>query len=135
MPLSKGDSLFFNPALFHCAGNNQTENIDRIANLLQISSAFGKTMEKLDFDSMISHLYQPLLEKYNQKQITAEELENVCLCICDNYAFPTNLDKDIPEYGLTPRSIFHLTLQSIQDNVSYYTFKQKLENKWKQKKS
>jgi ectoine hydroxylase-related dioxygenase (phytanoyl-CoA dioxygenase family) len=45
LPLQKGDGLFFNPALFHAAGNNTTTDHVRTANLLQISSAFGVPME------------------------------------------------------------------------------------------
>ncbi|KAG9643609.1 PhyH-domain-containing protein, partial [Aureobasidium melanogenum] len=47
LPLKKGDGVFFNPALHHAAGNN-TSDVDRSANLLQISSAFGKPMEQID---------------------------------------------------------------------------------------
>ena len=38
MPLEKGDLLFFNPAVFHAAGQNTSTDIYRMANLLQISS-------------------------------------------------------------------------------------------------
>src|SRR5690606_12263030 len=41
LPLDKGDAAFFNPALFHGAGHNRSADIRRMANLLQISSAFG----------------------------------------------------------------------------------------------
>ncbi len=46
--LKMGDAVFFNPALFHAAGENCTEDVQRSANLLQVSSAFGKTMETID---------------------------------------------------------------------------------------
>src|SRR2546425_4819247 len=45
LPLAKGDAVFFDPALFHAAGHNRSANIKRVANLLQISSAFGRAME------------------------------------------------------------------------------------------
>ena len=38
LPLSKGDALFFSPAIFHAAGSNVSSNIHRMANLLQVSS-------------------------------------------------------------------------------------------------
>jgi hypothetical protein len=38
----KGDPAFFNPALFHGAGNKRDPNVRRMANLLQVSSAFGR---------------------------------------------------------------------------------------------
>src|SRR5207248_9173717 len=44
LPLRKGDAVFFNPALFHAAGTNRTADVRRMANLLQVSSAFGRAM-------------------------------------------------------------------------------------------
>src|SRR5690349_7604176 len=44
VPLAKGDAAFFNPALFHAAGTNRTTGVKRMANLLQVSSAFGRAM-------------------------------------------------------------------------------------------
>ena len=41
MPLEAGDALFFNPATFHGAGDNVTSDIQRLANLLQISSGLA----------------------------------------------------------------------------------------------
>src|SRR5690349_20466248 len=48
LPLAKGDAAFFNPALFHGAGTNRTSDVRRMANLLQVSSAFGRAMETVD---------------------------------------------------------------------------------------
>ena len=48
LPLAKGDAVFFNPALFHAAGSNHTTDVRRMANLLQVSSAFGRAMETVD---------------------------------------------------------------------------------------
>ena len=48
LPLAKGDAAFFNPALFHGAGNNVSADVQRMANLLQVSSAFGRAMETVD---------------------------------------------------------------------------------------
>ena len=133
LPLEKGDGVFFNPALFHGSGNNHS-NSDRIANLLQISSAFGKPMETLNFEKMTMSLYQPLLEKFINKQIDREELENVCLCICDNYSFPTNIAKDVPSQKTnTPQSTFELTYESILEKVPYETFKEKLKQKYEKR--
>jgi ectoine hydroxylase-related dioxygenase (phytanoyl-CoA dioxygenase family) len=52
LPLDKGDMIFFSPALFHGAGSNQSQS-DRIANLVQISSAFGRTMETVNTTRMV----------------------------------------------------------------------------------
>ena len=48
LPLEKGDVVFFNPALFHAAGSNRPSDMKRIANLLQVSSAYGRAMESVD---------------------------------------------------------------------------------------
>lgn len=52
LPLSKGDVVFFNPALFHAAGENFSDNTGRMANLLQVSSALGRAMETVDRKKM-----------------------------------------------------------------------------------
>ena len=63
LPLAKGDAAFFNPALFHGAGTNVSADIQRVANLLQVSSAFGRAMETVDRDRMLRAVYPVLLER------------------------------------------------------------------------
>ena len=41
-------AAFFNPALLHGAGHNRSADVRRMANLLQVSSAFGRAMEAVD---------------------------------------------------------------------------------------
>ena len=60
LPLAKGDAVFFNPALFHAAGTNRSKDVRRIANLLQVSSAFGRAMESVDRLKMSLRLYPAL---------------------------------------------------------------------------
>ncbi|HEX9170550.1 MAG TPA: phytanoyl-CoA dioxygenase family protein, partial [Roseiarcus sp.] len=60
LPLAKGDAVFFNPALFHAAGTNRSKDVRRIANLLQVSSAFGRAMESVDRLKMSLKLYPAL---------------------------------------------------------------------------
>ena len=48
LPLEKGDAVFFNPALFHGAGTNHSTDVKRMANLLQVSSAFGRALETVN---------------------------------------------------------------------------------------
>lgn len=52
LPLEKGDGLFFNPAMFHAAGDNRSDNIHRMANLMQIGSPMGRTLERIDRTAM-----------------------------------------------------------------------------------
>ncbi|GAA2928779.1 hypothetical protein GCM10011428_52480 [Streptomyces violaceus] len=63
LPLAKGDAVFFNPALFHAAGNNRSADIRRMANLLQVSSAFGRTMETCTGRPWRTRLYPVLLKR------------------------------------------------------------------------
>ena len=60
LPLAKGDAVFFNPALFHAAGTNHTTDVRRMANLLQISSAFGRAMETVDRGRVVEAVYPAL---------------------------------------------------------------------------
>ena len=62
LPLAKGDAAFFNPALFHGAGTNVSADIQRVANLLQVSSAFGRAMETVDRDRVLRAVYPVLLD-------------------------------------------------------------------------
>ena len=57
LALAKGDAAFFNPALFHAAGTNRSADIRRMANLLQVSSAFGRAMESVDRRRCQRHLF------------------------------------------------------------------------------
>jgi ectoine hydroxylase-related dioxygenase (phytanoyl-CoA dioxygenase family) len=103
LPLAKGDAVFFNPALFHAAGHNRSADIRRMANLLQISSAFGRAMESVDREAMANAVYPELLRL---KAAGAEEttLHTVVAACAEGYPFPTNLDLDPPVDGLAPPS-------------------------------
>lgn len=96
LPLEKGDAVFFNPALFHAAGENRSRDIDRMANLLQISSPFGRAMEAIDRDTMCRTVYPEL------KGLSEAEAHAVIAATAEGYAFPTNLDTDPPIDGNAP---------------------------------
>ncbi|TFY89141.1 phytanoyl-CoA dioxygenase [Pseudomonas kairouanensis] len=112
LPLNKGDLLFFNPALFHAAGTNRTPDRQRMANLLQISSAFGKPMEALDRDRMMLAVYPALLAN---TALDAQAVEAVIGCTADGYSFPTNLDTDPPLKGLAPQTGQQLMQQALDE--------------------
>ena len=63
LPLAKGDAVFLSPALFHAAGTNRSTDVRRMANLLQISSAFGRAMEAMDREAMVNAVYPVLVER------------------------------------------------------------------------
>ncbi len=101
LPLGKGDAAFFNPALFHAAGHNRSEDIHRMANLLQVSSAFGRAMETIDREAMTNAVY-PALRRRKRAGAGDAWLRNVIAACAEGYPFPTNLDLDVPLDGLVP---------------------------------
>ena len=125
--MNKGDGIFFNPALLHGAGSNTTKDFHRIGNLLQISSPFGKTMERIDYLKIINRIYPLLLEHSINKTLSEKLIENVLVCATDGYAFPTNLDNDKNlNSKLQGMTMFELTKQSLIDLVNLENFSLKL---------
>jgi ectoine hydroxylase-related dioxygenase (phytanoyl-CoA dioxygenase family) len=103
LPLRQGDAVFFNPALFHGAGSNHSAHVRRMANLLQVSSAFGRAMETVDRTAMCAALY-PVLAERQRAGADPAALGRVVAAAAEGYAFPTNLDRDQPVGGLAPES-------------------------------
>ncbi|OCL13806.1 phytanoyl-CoA dioxygenase-like protein [Glonium stellatum] len=104
LPLEKGDGVFFNPALFHAAGENRTETFERSANLLQISSAFGKPMETVDSLPLVKKCWMGLVQMYKEQGMSAE-VEAFIAAVAEGYPFPTNLDRRPPAPGgMAPES-------------------------------
>ncbi len=116
LPLSKGDAVFFNPALFHAAGTNRSTDVRRIANLLQVSSAFGRAMESVDRLKMSLELYPALKGLLGEGAITAAEGDNAIAACAEGYSFPTNLDRDPPIGGMAPKSQQDLMRQALKES-------------------
>lgn len=114
LPLKKGDMLFFNPALFHAAGENTSQDIRRMANLLQISSCMGRPMEGVDRARVSSKIFTTLKDFYskNGRRLT----ENTIASSAEGYPFPTNLDRDAGNGGLAPQTQAELFTQAIVEN-------------------
>jgi ectoine hydroxylase-related dioxygenase (phytanoyl-CoA dioxygenase family) len=115
VPLTKGDAVFFNPALYHGAGSNISSDIRRIANLLQISSPFGRAMEALDRTAMVRAIYPALLAMKAAGR-PRRELLNAVVATAEGYAFPTNLDSDQPIGSLAPPSQVDTVLAALADD-------------------
>ena len=111
LPLEKGDLLFFNPAVMHGAGTNRSADIQRMANLLQIGSAFGRSIESVDRSAMSLALY-PVLQG---AEMSPRAISNVIAASAEGYAFPTNLDRDAPVGGLIPLSQAELMEIALRD--------------------
>jgi ectoine hydroxylase-related dioxygenase (phytanoyl-CoA dioxygenase family) len=115
LPLKKGDLLFFNPALFHAAGSNRTEDFHRMANLLQVSSAFGKPMESINRETMMLAVYPALLKRLEEGELDDASLAAVIGVTADGYSFPTNLDTDPPVNGLAPQTAQQLVALALSE--------------------
>jgi ectoine hydroxylase-related dioxygenase (phytanoyl-CoA dioxygenase family) len=113
LPLAKGDMLFFNPALFHAAGENRTTDVDRLVNLLQVSSAFGRAMEAVDRHAMALALHPVLVRLKADGRLTDGAMQAAIAAAAEGYAFPTNLDTDPPLGGNAPASQADLLAQSV----------------------
>jgi ectoine hydroxylase-related dioxygenase (phytanoyl-CoA dioxygenase family) len=117
VPLRKGDAVFFNPALMHGAGANTSTDISRMANLLQISSPFGRAMETLDRTSMVRAIYPALLAMKTAGR-SEGELLNAVNATAEGYPFPTNLDSDQPIGSLAPPSQVDTLLAALADDLT-----------------
>ncbi|KAF2851969.1 phytanoyl-CoA dioxygenase-like protein [Plenodomus tracheiphilus IPT5] len=114
LPLEKGDGLFFNPALFHAAGQNDSKDVMRSANLLQISSAFGKPMEMIETYPLIEATWNSLVEMHKREGLS-EEVQAFVSNVAEGYPFPTNLDRRVPETaGMAPSSEQDFLLRGLE---------------------
>ncbi|MFJ8538372.1 phytanoyl-CoA dioxygenase family protein [Streptomyces sp. NPDC093591] len=115
LPLAKGDAVFFNPALFHAAGTNRSADIRRMANLLQVSSAFGRAMETVDREA-VANAVHPVLLKRRGEGADEAWLANVIAASAEGYPFPTNLDSDPPVAGLAPPSQADVVRRALRES-------------------
>ncbi|MFD8217245.1 phytanoyl-CoA dioxygenase family protein [Streptomyces sp. NPDC059697] len=126
LPLEKGDAVFFNPALFHAAGHNRSADIRRMANLLQISSAFGRAMETVDREAMANALF-PVLLRRKSEGVSEDWLRRVIAATAEGYPFPTNLDLDPPVDGLAPPSQADTLWQAVAEEWDPERLRQELQ--------
>ncbi|NNE96584.1 MAG: phytanoyl-CoA dioxygenase [Acidimicrobiales bacterium] len=113
LPLDKGDAVFFNPALFHGAGTNRTAEVKRMANLLQIGSPMGRTLETVDRERVVKAVYPALLERSDHPHIGA-----AIAAAAEGYPFPTNLDRDEPIDAIVPESQAEMVVRAVADRWS-----------------
>ncbi|MCW2822680.1 MAG: phytanoyl-CoA dioxygenase [Marmoricola sp.] len=115
LPLRKGDAAFFNPALFHGAGSNISADVQRVANLLQVSSGFGRAMEYVDRAKVSKAIY-PALKHRQEAGAPSAALTHVIAAAAEGYPFPTNLDRDQPLGGLTPLAQTEILAQALAED-------------------
>lgn len=106
--------MFFSPALFHAAGENRSNGIHRLVNLFQVGSAFGRSIETVDRVAMSKALFPVMREVKANGILSDAGLRATIAATAEGYAFPTNLDRDLPSGGLAPESqagLFHRALR------------------------
>ena len=133
LPLEKGDALFFNPALFHAAGANSSQDIHRLVNLLQISSAFGRAMETVDRAKMSTLCLGPMQSAWQAKSLSDAQLNAAIAATAEGYSFPTNLDTDPPICGLAPKSQATLLREAVISGMDQVSFAQALDEQEKRR--
>ncbi len=97
-----------------------------MANLLQVSSAFGRCMESVDRVSMAQRLYPTLYR--SQGTMAAADVDAAIAACAEGYAFPTNLDRDPPIGGLAPRSQQDLMRTALAQGLSEVEFEARLRD-------
>ena len=127
LPLNKGDALFFSPAIFHAAGSNVSSNIHRMANLLQVSSAFGRAMETIDRAKMCVLTYPSAKKHFDDETLSIFEIKAAVAAIAEGYSFPTNLDNDPPKDGLAPETQQALFLRALKSKMNRVEFENQLK--------
>lgn len=125
LPLEKGDLLFFSPGLLHAAGDNVTSDIERLANLLQISSAMGISLEAINRVDLCKNIFPVLLNS----SLSLAEKHAAIASSGDGYAFPTNLDTDPPIGGLAPKTQQQLMRDSLDAGLSPREFEAALDER------
>lgn len=127
LPLEKGDALFFNPALYHAAGDNVSRDINRMANLVQVSSAFGRAMEAVDRTKMCAALYPALRRLQADGRLDDAGIAAAIGAAAEGYAFPTNLDTDPPVGGLAPETQAALMARALEAGWTAEAFEAALQ--------
>ena len=122
LPLNKGDALFFNPAIFHGAGANVSSDVHRMANLLQVSSAFGRAMETIDRKKMCILTYPVALEHCADQSLELKEIKAAVAATAEGYSFPTNLDNVPPKGDLAPETQQAFFIRALENNMKQDEF-------------
>ena len=114
IPLGRGDAVFFNPAVIHAAGANTSADVERLANLFQVSSAFGVPMEIVDRDAIGRAVYPELLQRRLERRLDAGAAERALAASLEGYAFPANLELEPPVGGLAPETPQDLARRALE---------------------
>ncbi len=97
-----------------------------MANLLQISSAFGRAMESVDRVGMCRRLYPSIQRLVASGEISDTEVDAAIAATAEGYSFPTNLDSDPPAGGLAPETQAALFRRALEGGMAPDEFNNQL---------
>lgn len=100
------------------AGDNVSAHIERLANLLQVSSPMGRAMESIDREAMSSAIY-PVLQGLD---LWPAGRTAVIAATAEGYSFPTNLDRDPPLGGLAPETMAAMMARMLNEDADATPF-------------
>ena len=119
--------MFFNPALFHAAGNEPLEgraaHRQSAAGLLGLRPRDGERRPAQDEPEALSGAAR----SSGDHAITASDADNAIAACAEGYSFPTNLDRDPPKGGLAPKTQQDLMRQALKENWPPDVFSQEAE--------
>ena len=98
-----------------------------MANLLQVSSAYGRAMEIVDRARMSLALYPALRSMLASGRLSADQGANAIAACAEGYSFPTNLDRDPPIGGLAPQTQQAFMRQALDEDWEPDAFSKALE--------
>jgi ectoine hydroxylase-related dioxygenase (phytanoyl-CoA dioxygenase family) len=102
----------------HGAGTNRSADRFRMANLLQVSSAFGRAMESIDRVRLSVALYPALASLHKAGRLTLADADHAVAACAEGYAFPTDLDRDPPVGGLAPKSQAQAMREALREGTA-----------------
>lgn len=86
-----------------------------MANLLQVSSAFGKPMESIDTFPLIERTWDILREVF-EREGESGGVRAFVAAVAEGYPFPTNLDRRPPAPGgMAPESEQQLLMRGLKE--------------------
>ncbi len=88
-----------------------------MANLLQVSSAFGRAMETVDRRRVVEAVYPALLAR-KAAGMPPARVGDVVAASAEGYAFPTNLDRDQPVNGMSPPTQADLVRRALGEAIT-----------------
>jgi len=97
-----------------------------MANLLQVSSAFGRALETVNRTAVSRALYPTLLAR-KRAGVAEAELRTIIAAAAEGYPFPTNLDLDQPIGSLNAETQAELTWRALTENWELDTYLAELE--------